>query len=93
MQQISSRKLWVDGWNAVLRRLRDADALRELAAESSDASFAGEIGAEIAAVEQGIKDLEFRNMLSGVDDEKNCILTIHSGAGAPSSLFAKNSCK
>ncbi len=43
--------------------------------------FAGEIDAELALVEQGIGDLEFRNMLSGDDDERNAILTIHAGAG------------
>ncbi len=85
MQQISSRKLWVDGWNTVQRKLQDAEGLRALAAESADASFGPEIESEIRAVEQGLKDLEFRNMLSGEDDEKNCILTIHSGAGGTES--------
>lgn len=85
MQQISQRKLWVDGWNAVRRRLHDAEALRELAAENSDTSFVPEIETEVAAVNQGLKELEFRNMLSGEDDAKNCILTIHSGAGGTES--------
>jgi peptide chain release factor 2 len=85
MQQISQRKLWVEGWNGVKRRLQDAQALRDLAEESADATFAPEIEADIAMIDQGIKDLEFRNMLSGEDDAKNCILTIHSGAGGTES--------
>jgi peptide chain release factor 2 len=85
MQQISQRKLWVDSWNGVRRRLHDAEALLELAEESADASFAGEIESELEAVNQGIKDLEFKNMLSGEDDAKNCIITIHSGAGGTES--------
>ncbi len=30
---------------------------------------------------ESLENLEFKNMLSGKDDDKNCILTIHSGAG------------
>ncbi|HUI11669.1 MAG TPA: peptide chain release factor 2, partial [Bacteroidota bacterium] len=55
--------------------------LVELAEESNDESLAGEVDAELSRVETGIGDLEFRNMLSGEDDERNAILTIHAGAG------------
>jgi len=81
MQVISSRKEWVDGWNALQGTLADAESLLELAEESNDESLAGEIDADLARVERGIGDLEFRNMLSGDDDERNAILTIHAGAG------------
>ena len=81
MQQISSRKEWVDGWTGVHRALGDAESLIELAEESSDESFARDVDKELAAVRKGIDDLEFRNMLSGEDDVRNAILTIHAGAG------------
>jgi len=81
MQQINQRKMWVEGWKTIHRKLQDAQTLRELAAESSDESFVGEIQSEISFVEKGIEDLEFRNMLSGDDDAKNCVLNIHAGAG------------
>ncbi len=81
MQQINQRKMWVEGWKAIHRKLQDAQTLRELAAESSDESFVGEIQSEISFVEKGIEDMEFRNMLSGDDDAKNCVLNIHAGAG------------
>jgi peptide chain release factor 2 len=81
MQQISKRKVWVDGWNNIQRKLDDAQALVELATESSDESFAAELQSEIVSIEKALEDLEFRNMLSGEDDDKNCILTIHAGAG------------
>ncbi len=81
MRQITQRKIWVDGWKAVHRRLGDAETLIELAVESGDSSLAAEVEKEIAAIAGGIADLEFRNMLSGEDDSKNCILTIHAGAG------------
>jgi peptide chain release factor 2 len=81
MQQISQRKEWVELWASINRRLRDAQTLVELAEESNDGSLATEIESEVVIVEKNIEDLEFRNMLSGEDDAKNCILTIHAGAG------------
>lgn len=81
MQEINRRKTWVDGWSSLRRGLSDAQALVELAAESGDASMIDEIGHEIAGITKSVGDLEFRNMLSGEDDPKNCILTIHAGAG------------
>ena len=81
MQQITRRKVWVDAWSGIWRKLSDAETLLELAVESSDASFAAELQSEVSAIEKSLEDLEFRNMLSGEDDAKNCILTIHAGAG------------
>lgn len=81
MQQLTSRKEWVDAWNGVQRTLGDAQSLVELAEESNDESFTGDIDRELAGIRQRIDDLEFRNMLSGDDDERNAILTIHAGAG------------
>jgi peptide chain release factor 2 len=85
MQQINKRKSWVEAWSNLRRKLSDAQTLLELATESSDESFAAELQSEVPAIENGIGDLEFRNMLSGEDDSKNCILTIHSGAGGTES--------
>jgi peptide chain release factor 2 len=81
MQEISARKDWIDSWGALAKRLGDAETLVELAEESKDGSLGGEIDAEIEAVCTGLAELEFRNMLSGDDDERNAILTIHAGAG------------
>ena len=46
-----------------------------------DESLIDEIQKEMQSVEEAIKDVEFKNMLSGKDDDRNCLLTIHSGAG------------
>jgi peptide chain release factor 2 len=81
MQEISKRKEWVEAWNLVSRKVNDAKTLIELATEANDESYGAELQSEIAAIEKAIGDLEFRNMLSGPDDNKNCILTIHAGAG------------
>jgi peptide chain release factor 2 len=81
MQQISSHREWVDAWGGLHRTLADARTLIELATESNDPSLGEEIEKELLTVEQGVADLEFRNMLSGEDDERNALLTIHAGAG------------
>ncbi len=46
-----------------------------------DESFYDDIASELQSLEKEIEEVEFKNMLSGRDDDKNCILTIHSGAG------------
>ena len=46
-----------------------------------DESFRNDIENELNSVKEAVEDAEFRNMLSGKDDDKNCILSIHSGAG------------
>ena len=81
MQQITKRKSWVEAWASIQRKLQDGQALLELAEESSDESLGAELQTEITDLEKLVDDLEFRNMLSGDDDEKNCILTVHAGAG------------
>jgi peptide chain release factor 2 len=81
MRQISMRKEWIESWNLIQRKLHDVRLLRDLAIESEDASLGGELQKEIAESRTALDELEFKNMLSGEDDGKNCILTIHSGAG------------
>lgn len=48
-------------------------------------SFNDEIIAELDSLEKRIEEVEFKNMLSGENDDKNCLLTIHSGAGGTES--------
>jgi peptide chain release factor 2 len=81
MQQISLRKEWINEWNTIQSKISDLTALVELAEESAEESYAKEMSSEIGIIENLMSELEFRNMLSGEDDNKNAILTIHSGAG------------
>ena len=53
----------------------------ELAEMEEDESQAEDIERDLAELERKIADAEFKSMLSGKDDDKNCILTIHAGAG------------
>ncbi len=47
----------------------------------NDESFLDDIQSELNSLKDAVENLEFKSMLSGKDDNKNCILTIHSGAG------------
>lgn len=60
---------------------KDLSDLIELAEVEEDINFLPEIEKEISIYEKKIEELEFQNMLSGKDDSKNAILTIHAGAG------------
>ncbi len=46
-----------------------------------DESYTEEVSGELSSLEKALENAEFKNMLSGKDDARNCILTIHSGAG------------
>ena len=46
-----------------------------------DESLYDEIQNELKSLEESVENAELKNMLSGRDDSKNCIMTIHSGAG------------
>lgn len=52
-----------------------------MAEAEEDESLTQEVESEVKSLKKAVDDLEFRNMLSGRDDARNCILTIHSGAG------------
>jgi peptide chain release factor 2 len=81
MQEIATRKDWIDAWHSLKKRLDDAVSLVELAEESLDATLGPELDKELAGLAAAVQDLEFRRMLSGEDDERNALLTIHAGAG------------
>lgn len=72
---------WIDAWNNLYTKFKSIKELIELASLEEDESFLEESQKDIEELIQAIEDLEFKNMLSGKDDDKNCILTIHSGAG------------
>ena len=70
-------KLWKD----VDIKAISLEEFIELARMEEDESLYGEIQNELKSLEEAIGNAELKNMLSGKDDDKNCILTIHSGAG------------
>lgn len=68
-------------WKSVNQKANSVDEFIQLAQMESDESLYDEIESELNLLGKSIESAEFKNMLSGKDDNKNCILTIHSGAG------------
>ncbi len=68
-------------WKNLDDKLNSLEEIFLLAQSENDESLESEILSEIKTVESMIEDAEFKSMLSGKDDHRNCILTIHSGAG------------
>jgi peptide chain release factor 2 len=85
MQDITVRNEWVESWKKLNSLAEDTETLIELAAETNEQGVVQEIIGDLKKLEQEIEALEFKNMLGGVDDEKNALLTIHSGAGGTES--------
>ena len=81
MQESSELKAWISDWSKTHQFVEDASTLIELAEEANDETLENDIVADIKKAEVSMADLELRNLLSGKDDKRNAILTIHSGAG------------
>ena len=81
LQNIKSLQIWVELWKSINKKGESVDEFIQLAQMENDESLYDEIINELSKLEKAIEEAEFKNMLSGKDDDKNCILTIHSGAG------------
>ncbi len=68
-------------WEDLNSRYTNLCDFIELAQAEEDESFQEEIEKEYSELKNKVEDVEFKSMLSGRDDNKNCLLTIHSGAG------------
>jgi peptide chain release factor 2 len=71
----------VSAWDRPHRGLEDAHVLLDLADEAADEASRVEAAAALDAVDQAIRGLEFRRMLSGEHDRADAIVEVNSGAG------------
>lgn len=81
LQKSKSIQQSIDRWSNLNKKSESLKELIELAQMEDDASFADDIKNELQEIINEIEEIELRNMLSGKDDARDCILTIHSGAG------------
>ena len=65
--------------------LDDTKEIYELACEEGDEDTAQEVVSEASKLESLVTDLEIAMMLSGENDNKNAIISIHPGAGGTES--------
>ncbi|MEX2117048.1 MAG: peptide chain release factor 2 [Bacteroidota bacterium] len=85
IQEINARKEWVEAYSSLVQLSRDSGMLIDLAEESKEQGVLAEIERDLKKLDGGITALEFKNMLSGEDDDRNAIMIIHSGAGGTES--------
>lgn len=81
MRESAGLKDWVDTWEQASGAVSDVEALIELAEEAKDSSMESDIVTELERCQSAVDALELRKILSGKDDQRNCILTINAGAG------------
>jgi peptide chain release factor 2 len=75
----------IERWKRLKSDLDDAAELATLTGES-DAQAHADIATEMERLERALAEWEFRQMMSGEDDQRNAILDIHPGAGGTESM-------
>lgn len=77
----NSLKVWTVPYNDFKQRFLDVKDLLPEAFESGDEEILSELLRELDVIDKGLSEMEVRKMLSGELDQKNCYLSINSGAG------------
>ncbi len=77
-------KRWTDPYAELQGRVRDLAELAELSEDGED-GITAELERDAAGVRKKLDELELLHMLSGEDDARNALLTIHPGAGGTES--------
>jgi peptide chain release factor 2 len=83
LKKLKSLEAWVKEFEALSTAIEDLQVLIEFKAEGE--ATEEEVDAAGESVEEKIEELEFKNMLSGEEDNMNAILEINSGAGGTES--------
>lgn len=71
----------MDAWNKIHDKAEQLVEFIEIAEMEEDESLSEEIDKELKSLEKMYDRFEFKSMLRGKDDSRNCIMAIHSGAG------------
>ncbi len=71
----------VEEWEALDREVRDLLELAALDAADQNENLREELEPKVAALEERLRRLEIRALLSGEHDERDAILAVHAGAG------------
>jgi len=86
VREAKSLRAQLDPVVALERRLADAGELLRLARDEDDAAVLTDVANELEVVARQVEERETATLLSGPDDQRNAIVTIHSGAGGTESM-------
>lgn len=83
LKGIKTKKIWTDAYDAVEQMMEDLTVLFEFA----EAGEAGddELDPQYDITLKAVEELEFKNMLSGEEDQLSAIVNINAGAGGTES--------
>ncbi|TET78602.1 peptide chain release factor 2 [candidate division TA06 bacterium] len=81
LKRFNELKTWVEEWERLDASTGDLQELLDISTEEEKAEFQ----AEIDSADNNISELELRLMLSGEDDGRDAIVSIHPGAGGTES--------
>jgi len=76
---------WVESYNRLSSELDDIEELFEMTDSKTDSADIEELTVGLADLLKSVESLESSALLSGRDDHRNAILTIHPGAGGTES--------
>ena len=81
IKESNDLKLWTVPYREIKERFDNVKILLPEADEAGDRLFFDELYGELQKIDKELAELEIRKMLSGELDNKNCYLSINSGAG------------
>ena len=84
-REVSIRKKSVEQWEDLNQQLEDMETLYSMASEENDEESFAEVAQTLQPLQETIESVELQSLLSGPDDTKNAILSIHPGAGGTES--------
>ncbi|MEA2062943.1 MAG: peptide chain release factor 2 [Gemmatimonadota bacterium] len=85
IDEANALKRWTEPLEKLGGRLADLGELCELAGLDEEDGLSAELLSDAEAIEKELAGLETLQMLSGNDDQRDAILTIHPGAGGTES--------
>ena len=83
--EANALKEWVEPWLALDARVRELGELGDLLESEPDPEMEAEWRTEVEQLATAIEKLELHAMLSGPDNARDALLTIHPGAGGTES--------
>lgn len=81
LQEKAALDRQVRGWEQLQERVSDAALLLELGVSEDDTETLREVEASLPGLQEQVRSMEVRQMLSEEGDELSAVLEIHSGAG------------
>ncbi|MFC1734687.1 peptide chain release factor 2 [Candidatus Hydrogenedentota bacterium] len=85
VKKLKRAKAAVEPLTSLCGALEDSLVLLELGVEEEDESLAEEITEAISSLKRNLDGVELRSLLSGDNDERSAIVSIHPGAGGTES--------